>query len=465
MTSTSSSLAPAPPRPLRALLALALLLAAAAPAGAGLSRGDDEGLPGFRPLDAQAVAAMVPPSPGRAKEFAFIRANGLFHIFYMSDNLTVPKDSTERELGHAVSTDLAHWTQLAPVLHVRPDKWDNAHVWAPDIVEQDGIYYLYYVGVTYEPFAWTWYQHIGVATSTDLMNWTRYDQPVYGGHQVPWAYCDSSTFDGSQFRDPDVIPDPYHPGQQLMFYVTEPQSAHGQLLVAAARNGGGLTPWHDIGPIWSTDSAHYWGWVESPQLFQHDSLWFMFVTTNTGHVIGFRTATQLTTDSTQWATKYRLYDSVGQDPNSDLWFGVEHLNMDGHDYFAYVNPYDSGIDIQEMVWGAPPTFFSLEPAITAGAALADRPPPLALRVLGHGALAGSIVFRLALPQAGAARLELFDVAGRRIRRLLDAALPRGESLVTWDGRGEGGARAASGVYFARLATPSGQASARVLVID
>jgi beta-fructofuranosidase len=441
---------------LPALLALGLVPLAAAAATT----------PGFTPLAGQALSSsMIPPAPGRAKEFAFIRANGLFHLFYMSDNLTVLQDSTEREFGHAVSTDLVHWTQLGAVLHVRPDKWDNFHVWAPDIVEQDGVFYMYYVGVTYEPFSWTWYQHIGVATSTDLMNWTRYDAPVYDGNRVSWAYCDSSQFDGAQFRDADVIPDPDHPGQQLMYYVTEPATAHGQLLVGVARNSGGLTPWHDVGPMWSTDAAHFWGWVESPQVFQHDGLWYLFVTTNSGHVINFRTSPVLTTDSTYWNVKYRLYDYVGHDAMSDLWFGVEHLLFDGHDYLAYVNPYDNGIDIQEMIWGTPPDFFSLAPAQTASVPPAAPPTRLALAVLGSGANAGEVVLRCSLPRAGPARLELYDVTGRRVRRLRDGPQPQGESLVTWDGRDESGARVARGIYFARLLTPSGQAAARVLVTD
>jgi hypothetical protein len=419
--------------------------------------------PGFEPLATQSAAAMIPPGPGRPKEFAFLRANGLFHIFYMRDNLLLPQDSTELELGHAVSTDLLHWTHLSPVLHVRPDKWDNGHIWAPHVVEQDGTYYMWYTGVTMVPFAWKWYQRIGVATSTDLMNWTRYDEPVYGGNMVPWAYSDSSQFDGCQFRDPYVMPDPDNPGKWLMYYVTVPAAVRGQLLVGIARNSGGMTPWHDLGePMWSTNAYHNWGWVESPNVFQHGPLWYLFVTTNSGHVLGFRTATSPTADSTQWLVKYRLYDMVGQDPLSDSWFGVEHVNVNGRDYLAYVNPYDSGIDIQEMIWGTPP-YFTLTRPITTGVPAAPPPAALGLAVLGRAADPGGIVLRLSVPAATTGRLELFDVTGRRVRELLDGPLRQGESLVSWDGRAGQGPRVPRGIYFARLVTPSGTCSARVLV--
>ena len=458
-----------PPRtrcaPLRAPRRLALLLLLTLTCGMRTPAATPASVPGFTPYSPTSAAAMIPPAPGRAKEFAFLRANGLFHIFYMRDYLLVPQDSTEREFGHAVSTDLLHWTQLSPVIQVRPDKWDNGHVWAPHIVEQNGTYYMWYVGVTMEPFSWKWYQRIGVATSTDLMNWTRYDQPVYSGNMVSWAYADSSTFDGSQFRDPFVMPDPDNPGKWLMYFVTEPNAARGQLLVGIARNSGGLTPWHDTGgPMWSTDAAHFWGWVESPNVFRHDSLWYLFVTTTSGHVLGFRTATSATADSTQWVNKYSLYSMVGQDPLSDSWFGVEHLNAGGRDYLAYVNPYDSGIDIQEMIWGTPPNF-SLTGPVTTAVAAGPAPVVLGLSVIGRTADRAGVVLRLAVPAATRGRLEIFDVTGRRVRGLLDGALAQGESLVSWDGRGGAGARVARGIYFARLLTPSGQASARVLVAD
>ena len=57
-------------------------------------------------------------------------------------------------------------------------------------------------------------------------------------------------------------------------------------------------------------------------------------------------------------------------------------------------------------------------------------------------------FALATP----ARVQLVvcDVAGRRVRGLLDGALPAGEQVVAWDGRGDDGARVRPGAYFAVL---------------
>jgi Domain of unknown function (DUF4082)/Bacterial Ig-like domain/Bacterial Ig domain/Purple acid Phosphatase, N-terminal domain/FlgD Ig-like domain/Cohesin domain len=48
------------------------------------------------------------------------------------------------------------------------------------------------------------------------------------------------------------------------------------------------------------------------------------------------------------------------------------------------------------------------------------------------------------------RLSLFDLAGRRVARLVDAPMQAGEQRLTWDGRGNDGVRLASGFYVLRL---------------
>ncbi|MCP4549850.1 MAG: T9SS type A sorting domain-containing protein [bacterium] len=58
--------------------------------------------------------------------------------------------------------------------------------------------------------------------------------------------------------------------------------------------------------------------------------------------------------------------------------------------------------------------------------------------------------QLNLPQAGHARLEIFNVSGRRVMRLFDDVLPAGISTITWDGRNGEGVEQTSGLYFCRL---------------
>ncbi len=55
-----------------------------------------------------------------------------------------------------------------------------------------------------------------------------------------------------------------------------------------------------------------------------------------------------------------------------------------------------------------------------------------------------------LPRRSWVRLEIYDVAGRRVRRLADREMPAGRSELQWSGRSEDGMPAGSGVYYCRF---------------
>jgi hypothetical protein len=50
------------------------------------------------------------------------------------------------------------------------------------------------------------------------------------------------------------------------------------------------------------------------------------------------------------------------------------------------------------------------------------------------------------------RLVVYDLAGHRVRTLIDGELAAGEQTITWDGRDQQGRSAASGVYFFEIVT-------------
>ena len=63
------------------------------------------------------------------------------------------------------------------------------------------------------------------------------------------------------------------------------------------------------------------------------------------------------------------------------------------------------------------------------------------------------------------RLSVYDVAGRRVRTLVDEDLPAGSHSVDWDVRGTRGARVASGCYFAVLRVGGETRTGKILVTD
>jgi hypothetical protein len=81
-------------------------------------------------------------------------------------------------------------------------------------------------------------------------------------------------------------------------------------------------------------------------------------------------------------------------------------------------------------------------------------PPRLARLLGVAPNPFSIrtVVHIEMAQAGPARLDVYDVRGRLVRRLIDGrrTLTAGPHGFAWDGRNEQGRDVSSGIYFVRL---------------
>jgi glucose/arabinose dehydrogenase len=88
-----------------------------------------------------------------------------------------------------------------------------------------------------------------------------------------------------------------------------------------------------------------------------------------------------------------------------------------------------------------------------------------LRVLGPMPFSVSLPLAYGIPEAGRVWLEVFDVRGRRIRRLVDAEASAGTHRVAWDGRDDAGRGLGAGIYFVRLATAHGEQSVRVVRVQ
>jgi len=72
--------------------------------------------------------------------------------------------------------------------------------------------------------------------------------------------------------------------------------------------------------------------------------------------------------------------------------------------------------------------------------------------------------RWELAEAGRVRLEIFDVRGRRVRKLVDRELPAGPHALGFDGRDDDGRTLASGVYYIRLDTGERQLRGRITLV-
>ncbi len=175
-------------------------------------------------------------------------------------------------------------------------------------------------------------------------------------------------------------------------------------------------------------------------------------------------------------------NSMGNDPNNDWrdvdlsndggqsWVSLEHtmtstdawaeMAFDLFDYFAsagqvqlrFVARDDSPGSIVEA---------AIDDFLIAGVFSATGvESPAALRV----ALAQNFpnpfnprtTIRFQLPTADRVLLGIYDVRGRLIKSLISGSLPAGQHGMTWNGLDALGRPAASGVYFCRLTTDSGE---------
>ncbi|HEX5133479.1 MAG TPA: FlgD immunoglobulin-like domain containing protein [Candidatus Krumholzibacteria bacterium] len=88
--------------------------------------------------------------------------------------------------------------------------------------------------------------------------------------------------------------------------------------------------------------------------------------------------------------------------------------------------------------------------VSPSAEKAGTETPFALGQNAPNPFNPSTTIAFELRKSAWARLDVFDVGGRRVRTLVNGDLPAGRHEVVWDGRDGAGRSAASGIYFYRL---------------
>jgi hypothetical protein len=93
-------------------------------------------------------------------------------------------------------------------------------------------------------------------------------------------------------------------------------------------------------------------------------------------------------------------------------------------------------------------------SVTVGVPPASLPDWFALHPVAPNPVRDHAVLRYDVPAAGGqVRLEIFDVAGRRVRGLVEGPAAPGAQTVSWDGRDDRGRAVRAGVYLCRMRAP------------
>ena len=90
------------------------------------------------------------------------------------------------------------------------------------------------------------------------------------------------------------------------------------------------------------------------------------------------------------------------------------------------------------------------------------PTIYALHAAAPNPFRAGTTIRFDLPQAGRTKLEIFNVAGRRVRVLQNRSMNPGRYAPVWDGRDEAGRAVSPGVYFVRLLAGDFSATEKVV---
>jgi hypothetical protein len=79
-------------------------------------------------------------------------------------------------------------------------------------------------------------------------------------------------------------------------------------------------------------------------------------------------------------------------------------------------------------------------------------------------LRGTTTIRFGLPKESQVRLEVYNIAGQRVKTLTQGKLGAGYHQVSWTGKNESGQKVAAGVYLVRMATPEFNATRKMTVL-
>jgi hypothetical protein len=106
--------------------------------------------------------------------------------------------------------------------------------------------------------------------------------------------------------------------------------------------------------------------------------------------------------------------------------------------------------------------------VLPGGSNGDPGADAVLRALGNmpNPFRASTAIRFSLARAGASvTVDIFDVRGRRVRRLTETTVAAGPQSMSWDGFDSTGRAAPTGVYLYRIMASGREASGRMLLLD
>lgn len=118
-----------------------------------------------------------------------VKVNGVWYVYYITTDWSAPCATDRSAVGLATTTDGVNFTDHGLVLPVgQCGQWDNDYASFPGVTWDGTTFYMVYEGNGDNHPQW-----IGAATSTDGINWTKTGVLLYSGSQGSWDYGDVGT--------------------------------------------------------------------------------------------------------------------------------------------------------------------------------------------------------------------------------------------------------------------------------
>ena len=410
-----------------------------------------------------------------------VHPRDLYHFIYQRSG---GRHAAETTFGHAWSPDLVSWTVDTLAFAVDTTWWNRRHVWSPSLIDVNGRTYMFYTGVDDHNDQRIGYTSTAVLDTSNTV-WDPGRVMVWEAANTAWAVPDPPVYGGeTQFRDAYLMNDPEHPGSLLMYYdahdSADAKLNRGGLAVGVARSdSGSVDAWHDLGYFPNTlESVTGIPQLEGPHVFSVNGTgenWrLMFSNAGSppgehgGTTIRFETLapgeSPADTTASHWSTPIILSQYLGV-PTAFGWSGSEEMHVSGADLLGGFTAWSlgsTGIAFTRIVWNG--TDFTLAaPSVTAVDEVRSPTRDVTLSLAAAGARAREVTFLIETPEALAAKLEVFDLQGRRTAKPFDGMLARGRTTVTWLLRTRDGEPVTNGVYFARLSYAGGHRTLQLAV--
>jgi arabinan endo-1,5-alpha-L-arabinosidase len=201
--------------------------------------------------------------PWYINDHCFIQdEGGLWHMFGITHQ--EPADPlNEKFFAHATSDRLLapQWQKQRHVLHADYETFGETHVWAPQIIWHQGLYWMYYCAGGDDHSRYI----IHLATSPDLWTWQKHES-------------NPMVVDGFDARDPMIL---RYEGGWIMYYTatSSPQGGHHVVNAVTSQD---LVHWGDKREVFRhPETGTYGGPTESPFVVRRGDLFYLFVCNNT----------------------------------------------------------------------------------------------------------------------------------------------------------------------------------------